>query len=676
MIENIYRIGQAVLEEGGGRRALLESLADNPPRAKKEGPYMVILKLDTESKSLDAELRELSQEGPNSVARYLWLGNPTSAAADQDRLTTGTLSYLVSQTIPNLLLPGKLDPNTELHYLLERALKKLYLDLGDAKEQGIKSGPSYRRNRRCWDLRFLGIEGSSVEELRERAREADGAKVVPQQVAKELREHFKDRIPSDGVLFTLELDGKLLVDDETYQEYLERSLIEGRFKDAEHGRCHLSNVEGPVTGQPRFKFKYYITDKQGFAAGAVQSGFRHNLAVSEDAYKAVLVGERFVRRRLDFYLAGTSGYLLPDLYTLETPQGFSGGLDHTLKAIKARADLDLGIQEKVDEEIADLTGEETGFALNLLFYKQIKSQFKVLRLIQDVPIYRLDELRYRANDISREIGGALFGESRQWDLMLKNIYYLLPVREKRTPEGGKEILSKPVLEFYATLITGGLVDRRELVDGFVELVNVHRFGNHAAYHISEPTDADYALIRYVAHSNLLLAFLRELDQLKEEDMQNDYLERLDLTDDQHDYLTRLEYGEEQTALYLLGTLIGEIGNAQYRLGHGGKGGDKTILNKINYGGMTVARVQRLATDLFDKLTQYRDNKRRPLLEGRNEIVFAQAQALITEHSKDWTLNATENVYYILSGYSHTTLQAMRSGKLTAQAAETTDTGGE
>lgn len=637
---------------------------------------MVILKLDTESKSLDAELRELSQEGPNSVARYLWLGNPTSAAADQDRLTTGTLSYLVSQTIPNLLLPGKLDPNTELHYLLERALKKLYLDLGDAKEQGIKSGPSYRRNRRYWDLRFLGIEGSSVEELRERAREADGAKVVSQQVAKEVREHFKDRIPSDGVLFTLELDGKLLVDDEAYQEYLERSLIEGRFRDAQHGRCHLSNVEGPVTGQPRFRFKYYITDKQGFAAGAVQSGFRHNLAVSEDAYKALLVGERFVRRRLDFYLAGTNGYLLPDLYTLETPQGFSGGLDRTLKAIKSRADLDLGIQEKVDEEIADLAGEETRFALNLLFYKQIKSQFKVLRLIQDVPIYRLDELRYRANDISREIGGALFGESKQWDLTLRNIYYLLPVREKRTPDGGKEILSKPVLEFYATLITGGLLDRRTLVDKFVELANVHRFGNHAAYHVSEPRDADYSLMQYVAHSNLLLAFLRDLKQLKEEDMKSDYLERLDLSDEQQNYLTRLRYREEQTALYLLGTLIGEIGNAQYRLGSGGKGGEKTILNKLNYGGMTVARVQRLATEIFEKLTQYRDRNRQPLLKGQNEKIFAQAQDLLTQYSQDWRLNATENVYYLLSGYSHTTLQAMRSGKLPEQTDKTTNPEGE
>jgi len=280
----------------------------------------------------------------------------------------------------------------------------------------------------------------------------------------------------------------------------------------------------------------------------------------------------------------------------------------------------------------------------------------VLRLLQDVPAYRLQDLRRHANKFSREVAGALFGESKQLDLTLRNIYYLLPVRKS-----GTNVLSKPVLEFYATLIGGGLVDRRELVNGFLELVNVYRFGNYASYHISEPQDADYSLVRYMAHTNLLLAYLRSLGQLKEEDLGTEYLKDLNLSEHQRDYLDRLNYTEEQAALYLLGTLVAEIANAQWRLGPGGKNGDKTILNKINYGGMTVSRAQRLATDLFDKLTQYRDRNRRPLLRERNEKTFAQAQALLTKNKETWSLSAAENVYYILSGYSDTTLRAIRSG---------------
>lgn len=670
MIESIYKIGRSAQGGSEGRKLFLESLALEAPKSKKGNPTIAILKLNLDRQKFNIEVRELGEREDNSTARYLWLGNAAGANSDQDRVTTDSLGYLVTQTVPNLL--RRLPSETLLYKRLQALFDQLYLDLGEPDELGVRGGGTYRRYRKFWNLEMLGVEGMSADIVREHVRETGAAKDVAALVSGALRTHFGSQLGFDPMLFTLAFGDELVVDNEAYQEYLENVLVDTVFEDAPHGRCHLTGLEGPVTSNmTRFGFKYYITDKLGFAAGARSEGFRATMGLSKEAYKSLLVGERFVRRRLGFYLAGTNGYLLPDVYTQETPTGFSGNLDGTLKAIKSRADLDLGIQEEVDEEVEAMVGEGAGYALNLLFYRQNKANFKVLRLIQDVPLYRLDELRRRASEVSRRIGGALFGESKQWDLTLKNIYYLLPVRKS-----GTNVLSKPVLEFYATLITGGLVDRRELVDGFVELVNVHRFGNHAAYHISEPADADYALIRYVAHSNLLLAFLGELDQLKEENMQNDYLERLDLTDDQHDYLTRLGYGEEQTALYLLGTLIGEIGNAQYRLGPNGKGGEKTILNKINYGGMTVARVQRLATEVFEKLTQYRDNNRRPLLKGRNEKMFAQAQDLLTQFSQDWRLNATENVYYLLSGYSHTTLQAMRSGKLPEQAGETINAEGE
>jgi len=79
--------------------------------------------------------------------------------------------------------------------------------------------------------------------------------------------------------------------------------------------------------------------------------------------------------------------------------------------------------------------------------------------------------------------------------------------------------------------------------------------------------------------------------------------------------------------------------------------------------MTLPRVQRLATEIFDKLRQYRDSKRRPLLQARTEKLFAQAQQLLSEReaSGTWSLTPAENVYYLLSGYSHTTLKAIKAG---------------
>ncbi len=670
MIESIYQIGRSAQGGSEGRRMFLESLALEAPRPKKGSPTIAILKLDLDSLHFDVEVSELDAEGEKSSARYLWLGNAAGANSDQDRITTDNLGYLLTQTVPNLL--RRIPPETELHAKLDELVDKLYLDLGEPDEVSVRGGGAYRRYRHFWDLGRIAMDGVSVDVARERVREADNAREVPKLVNDAFYARYGSRLGRERMLFTLELDGDLVVDDETYQEYLEKVLVDTVFEDALYGKCHLTGNEGPVTSNmTRFGFKYYITDKQGFAAGARPEGFEAAMGLSKEAYKALLVGERFVRRRLGFYLAGTYGYLLPDLYAAEIPRELHGNLDHLLRTIKKRTDLDLGLQKDVDENIERIA-ERGSYALNLLFYRQNKANFKVLRLIQDIPDYRLEELRLRASVFSDEVSYMLFGESGQWDLTLKNIYYLLPVRKS-----GTNMLSKPILAFYATLISGGLVDRQDLVDGFVELVNVYRFGNYASYHVSEPQDADYALVRYVAHTNLLLGYLRSLGQLKEENLGTEYLDKLDLTERQRDYLIRLEYEEQETALYLLGTLIAEIASAQWRLGPNDKNGDKTILNKINYGGMTVSRVQRLATELFDKLRQYRarrreDGSRPPLLEGRNEKVFAQAQELLTEHEDKWRLNSTQNVYYILSGYSHTTLQILHRKSTDGENSADTD----
>ncbi len=667
MIESIYQIGRSAQGGSEGRRMFLESLAFEAPRPKKGRPTIAVLRLDLASLHFNVEVSELDAEGEKSSARYLWLGNAAGANSDQDRITTDNLGYLLTQTVPNLL--RRLPPETELHAKLDKLVDRLYLDIGEPDEVGVRGGGAYRRYRRFWDLGRIAIDGASVEVARERVREADNAREVPKLVNDAFYARYGSRLGRERMLFTLELDGDLIVDDEAYQEYLEKVLVDTVFEDAPYGKCHLTGNEGPVTSNmTRFGFKYYITDKQGFAAGARSEGFGATMGLSKEAYKALLVGERFVRRRLGFYLAGTNGYLLPDLYAAEIPEELHGNLDHLLRTIKNRTDLDLGLQKDVDENIERII-ERGSYALNLLFYRQNKANFKVLRLIQDIPDYRLEELRLRASVFADEVSYVLFGESGQWDLTLKNIYYLMPVRKS-----GTNVLSKPVLEFYATLMGGGLIDRRNLVDGFVDLVNVYRFGNYASYHVSEPTDADYALVRYVAHTNLLLGYLRSLGQLKEEDVGMDYLKDLHetLTDEQSGYLERLQYTEEQAALYLLGTLVAEIANAQWRLGPGGKNGDKTILNKINYGGMTVSRAQRLAIDLFDKLTQYRDRNRRPLLQGRNEVIFAQAQALLTQHRHNWSLDAAQNVYYILSGYSHATLQAIRHRPADGSEGQTSD----
>ena len=656
MIESIYQIGKAVMQGSSGKRAFLESLAKAPPNPKKGSPSIAILKLNTQASTLDVEVRELSQHENNTVERFLWLGNAASSASDQDRLTTDGLHYLVSQTLPNLLSAITMD--TPFYKLLTNVTNDFFIDIGN--QDGLGSSDkalTYRRSRQILNLPKLQIKGPTLEELQQHVREKQSAKGLSKLIANALIEHFKAQLGTERMLFTLEVDGKLLIDNNEYLAYLENVYVGDVFENAQVGCCHLSSKVAPITSNlTRLKFKYYITDKLGFASGVNSSGFKSNLSISQDAYIALLAGERFIERDMGFYLAGTNGYILPNYYFGDmTSKTIANFLDK-MRSVKESADINLGKQVQLDREIMRREVSKSEFSINLLFYKRVQASFKIVRLIQDVPEYRLYELRRAGVDIRESIANVLFGDNDQWELTLQKMYYLLPARKS-----GTDFYSRGVLEFYATLITGGLLDIHQLIQDFMELVRVYHFGTYAAYHISEPKDdSDYPLIRYVAQSSLLLTFLRAQNQLKEKNVSLGYLDKLDLSKKQREYLEKLHFSQEQAALYLLGVLVAEIANAQYKAGPGGKGGKKTILNKLNYQGMTINKVQQLSVDLFDKLRQYYDKQhqpRQPLLTY-NEKIFAQAQALLSEGARKWSLTPSANVYYILSGYSHSTLQAI------------------
>jgi CRISPR-associated protein Csh1 len=113
-------------------------------------------------------------------------------------------------------------------------------------------------------------------------------------------------------------------------------------------------------------------------------------------------------------------------------------------------------------------------------------------------------------------------------------------------------------------------------------------------------------------------------------------------------------------------MVGNIGNSQYRSGHK----TKPILNKINFQGMTVQSILRLTNEVFEKMIQYKILK-------YNESVFHQYKKMIDTYSQNWNLTNQENVFYILSGYSFVTYQAISKGEIEVPSQiKTDDDGGE
>lgn len=133
------------------------------------------------------------------------------------------------------------------------------------------------------------------------------------------------------------------------------------------------------------------------------------------------------------------------------------------------------------------------------------------------------------------------------------------------------------------------------------------------------------------------------------------IEGLNLDTRIESFLTEMNYEEEHCALFLLGYLIGEIGNAQ-------RNADllsEPILNKLNYQGMTIIKIDRLINEIAEKLKQYKatvkeKNKRVHLLYLNNNS-YAICNKLWIKNRKNWKLTNQENVLYILSGYSFNTM---------------------
>ncbi|MBX6755050.1 MAG: hypothetical protein IRY86_12510 [Thermorudis peleae] len=130
-------------------------------------------------------------------------------------------------------------------------------------------------------------------------------------------------------------------------------------------------------------------------------------------------------------------------------------------------------------------------------------------------------------------------------------------------------------------------------------------------------------------------------------------------------MTGLELNEQEQSLFLLGVLVARVASEQYR---SDQSGTKPILEKLNYTGMSLPRVTVFATELFDKLRQYR------LLSGpgaaENELLYAEALQRLTRHRDRWRLSDAENVYFILAGYSYETGRIIRTRKEKTKAQET------
>lgn len=696
MIEAIRNIGE-FMNAKEGKEKLLENLCIklplNRPNNKREDikQHIVTLNFDEAKGKIVCEIEEVKEE---SGKQYLWLGN-NPGNKPQIFFTSKNIEYLFEDSIANIQekVGGSLKES------LKKVLTEFFISENgnytikpekfifvDEKKKFIEDKLGTVKNRLetantkkeidsiikdikniCADIeeKFEISPKSSSEDLKNKIlskldelNRLDIKEILlkiynDKKKRKKFIEDLLDTksLTTDSVsIYSIKLNNDLLITREEYRTMLFYEKIDCLFDInnknykknlLKAGRCSLCdrpNIQ-TTSNATNLNFKFYMTDKIGFSSD-LDGKFTKNFNICKECYMDLMTGERFIDNNMKTYIGGLSLYLIPTLLFKNANLNFiklSDSIKHLNNAI-----VNLNSLSELDRQInefREFNDEKNNFIINYLFYRKGKSDFKVLKLIKDVPPSRLNIINDKELQINQLIKEG-YKDTKTFKIDLRGIYYTIPI-------SNNDVAYSKFLEVLDAIFSERKVDYSFLIDQFAEIIRIIHFARNG-YNISLKRSLEFKTIQL----NFALLFFNKLNLLrglKMNESKGNIAVPEEITKFWNDIGT---YDDPRKALFLLGYIVGNVGNRQYISGHK----TKPILNKINFQGMNIQTIIHLTNDIFEKLTQYK-------ILGYNETIFHQYKRLVDTYSSNWPLNNQENVFYILSGYSFSTYQAITAGKI-------------
>lgn len=643
MLEAVSFIGRILNKGTNLVEGLVQDIAVTPSSPK----YLVTLNFELHSgqKSLSWDMREIPQEEnarKDFLARWRWVGN-ASGNNPQLFVTTTNPEYLLGSENPK-----KLAPLVLLEELERRGEEgELYQKLLAMKNH------FFREESGRYLLDVAGLDWKGMKDKPKEIRE------VVDGILKNLGITRKKE-----ALWTLLFNGQPLVDAKPYDEiilsYMQKSFEGDEVVDGVCSVCGKERTKVAFSAFERLSFlKYYITDKLGAASHLVKEGFSKNFLICQSCFQDLMLAEKFIRNNLSLRVGDLDFLVLP--FFLIVPEGVDAEeLSFWVERLKTRVtrlvntaawlESIAGSRKSLEEELQNFLDElpyENQAILSFLFYRKAQSELRVFALIKDVSPSRIRHLLHRSRILALE-AERLLGLKNHW-LDLTRVYRLIPL------SSGNEAERKKILYIYEGLLKQYPINYAFLIKQFLLLAKIYVLERYEGTNVTRPSDKfkEFALAEKIMEAGLFLKLLREEKLLKGvrdlHDMDFSGLGELDSK--MRDYLKEMQYSKPETALFLLGYLLNEVGKGQYLSGHK----DKPVLEKLNYQGMPWPKVRQLANILFEKLRQY-DRLR------FTERLYATMKTLLDGYRDDWPLSPEENTFYILSGYSYGVLVSAQMSK--------------
>jgi len=454
-------------------------------------------------------------------------------------------------------------------------------------------------------------------------------------------------------IFTIKLDGELLCNSEEYKKIIFDEKINNLF-NINHknyksnlkskGICSICEKNNILTtsNATNLKFKFYMTDKIGFSSN-LDGQFTKNYNICKECYQYLMVGENFINSNLSVPIGSLNAYIIPHfIFKLDSLdiEEFSKYIKYSTNSIANLNSISI-FQDKL-LKYRDYELKKNDFIINYLFYYNPagSSEFKILKLIKDIPPRRLDLIKRVEEEISN-LSNEYYEENTYLKVDLNQIWESIPIKkgEKSSYYSGYS----RYLNIIDAIFSDKRIDYNFLINQFIETIRIIKF-KREGYNIRIKQD----FIDKILILNFLLLFFNKLKLLGGINMMNKNcetslyeIEEL-IPKEILDYWRNIEIYNDKSkqALFLIGYLMGEIGYAQSVKDIK----NKPILNKINFQGMGEEKLVKLANDILEKLKQF-DKLH------YNEGIYSAVKLLMDNNIKKWNLSNQENVFYTLSGYA-------------------------
>ncbi len=363
------------------------------------------------------------------------------------------------------------------------------------------------------------------------------------------------------------------------------------------------------------------------------------MAFCGNCFNNILVGESFIRKNLRSRFKGLEVLIIPhgimpSKISVKNLKKWSDTLKASYNSINNYKNLDkFKIELSKFNEYQDTKNQ---YSIDFIYFNQSQAATKMLKLIKDIPPSRLDKIRDRMQKTITKYKQLVSAEDR-WNIDLNRLYGLLPINTNKPEKDFRR-----VLDMVDSIFTGKPIDEIFLIKQFASSIKNTYYNSKTVSWL----ESNILLM------NEFLLFFRDADIIidTKEGVKMDLLNGIS-DEGMLEFIKECSYDAPRTALFLLGTLIADIGSEQYRTGK------KTILNILNFQGISREKLLVLINRVFEKMVQYK------VTGGRPETIYAVAKGIIDRESVEkWPMSSQENIFYILSGYSYKTFKILQSGK--------------